>query len=205
VPIYEDVRELNGQEITDKHGRIDVITGGFPCQDLSVAGFQRGIGADRSGLWSEIVRLAGELRPSYIIVENVANLLVGPSEKRGGWFGRVLGDLAEIRYDAEWDCIQPSHIGLPSVRDRVWLCAYPAEKHVEKVVVPRGLSFEHRGMGAAHISRTGWAVDSCRMGRGVDGIPDEVDRFECIGNAVVPQIPELIGDAILESEKENAT
>ena len=96
VPCYEDVRTLTADALArDGITKIDVITGGFPCQDLSVAGKRAGLGeGTRSGLWSEIVRLIGELRPGYLIVENVANLLAGPSEKRGGWFGRVLGDLA---------------------------------------------------------------------------------------------------------------
>lgn len=198
TPIYEDVRNL------EHDGSIDVITGGFPCQDISTAGKLAGLKeGTRSGLWSEIARLTSKLRPSYVIVENVSNLLIGPAEQRGGWFSRILGDLASIGYDAEWDCIQPGHIGIPSIRDRVWLCAYPAGQHVEKVVVPRGLSLKHRRVGAAHISCTGWAVDQCRMGRGVDGIPDEVDQFKALGNTLYPQIPEIIGHAILEAEINN--
>ena len=96
VKCYEDVRTLTADTLARDGIAVDVITGGFPCQDLSVAGKKRGMGeGTRSGLWSEIVRLIGELRPRYVIVENVANLLSGPSEKRGGWFGRVLGDMAE--------------------------------------------------------------------------------------------------------------
>ncbi|MAU41000.1 MAG: hypothetical protein CMF31_05190 [Kordiimonas sp.] len=98
VPIYDDIKELDGDQFA---GAVDIITGGFPCQDLSIAGRKAGIDGDRSGLWSEMVRLARQIRPRYIIVENVTNLLAGPSEKRGGWFGRVLGDLAEIGFNAE--------------------------------------------------------------------------------------------------------
>jgi len=201
VPIYEDVRNVTREALYRDGIAVDVITGGFPCQDLSVAGHQKGLDAERSGLWSEIARLTSELRPQYVIVENVTNLLSGPNEKRGEWFGRVLSDLAEIGYDAEWDCILPFHVGIPSIRDRVWLCAYPAEKHVEKVVVPGRLSLKSRGMGAAHLSGARWSVDQHRMGRGVDGVPDDVDRFEGVGNTVIPQIPEIIGNAILEAER----
>ena len=200
VPIYEDVRELTAERLATDGIGVDVITGGFPCQDISVAGKQAGIGeGTRSGLWSEVARLIGELRPRYAIMENVSNLLIGPSEQRGGWFGQILRDLASIGYDAEWDCIQPSHVGIPSVRDRVWICAYPKENHVEKVVEPHGLSRKSRGMGVSHLSRVGWSVDVGRMGRGPNGVPDRMDRFGCLGNAVVPQIPELIGRAILDS------
>jgi DNA (cytosine-5)-methyltransferase 1 len=128
VPIYNDVRTLTADVLARDGIAVDVITGGFPCQDLSVAGKQRGMGeGTRSGLWSEIVRLVGELRPRYVIVENVAALLSGPAERRGGWFGRVLGDLAECGYDAEWENIPASALGAPHRRERVWLLAYPSE------------------------------------------------------------------------------
>jgi DNA (cytosine-5)-methyltransferase 1 len=125
VPCYDDVRTLTGARLAADGIAVDVITGGFPCQDLSVAGKQRGMGeGTRSGLWSEIVRLIGELRPRYVIVENVAALLDGPSERRGGWFGRVLGDLAELGLHAEWASIPAAAVGGPHIRERVWLVAY---------------------------------------------------------------------------------
>jgi DNA (cytosine-5)-methyltransferase 1 len=199
VPCYDDVRTLTGARLSaDGITGVNVITGGFPCQDLSVAGKQRGMGeGTRSGLWSEIIRLVGELRPQYVIVENVAALLAGPSERRGGWFGRVLGDLAECGYDAEWHVIQPEAVGLCLSRPRVWIVAYPKKKHVAQVVAQGRLSPEPGRMGADHIRRTQWAVDKSLMGGGPDGLPDRVDRFEGLGNAVVPQIPELIGRALL--------
>ena len=137
VPCYDDVRTLTADVLRRDGIAVDVITGGFPCQDLSVAGKQRGMGeGTRSGLWSEIVRLVGELRPQYVIVENVAALLAGPSERRGGWFGRVLGDLAECGYDAEWENIPASALGAPHRRERVWIVAYPMQS-------------EHRGIPGA--------------------------------------------------------
>ena len=139
VPCYNDVRTLTADVLRCDGIAVDVITGGFPCQDLSTAGKQRGMGeGTRSGLWSEIVRLIGELRPEYVIVENVANLLSGPSEKRGGWFGRVLGDLAECGYDAEWENIPASALGAPHRRERVWLCAYPAQDGDKEQHLPLG-------------------------------------------------------------------
>jgi DNA (cytosine-5)-methyltransferase 1 len=98
---------------------VDVLCGGFPCQDLSYAGRGAGLDGERSGLWIEYARLIRELRPRYVIVENVSALLA-----RG--LGRVLGDLAACGYDAEWDCIPASAVGAPHRRDRVWLVAYPA-------------------------------------------------------------------------------
>jgi DNA (cytosine-5)-methyltransferase 1 len=125
VKQYDDVRTLTSARLETDGIAIDVITGGFPCQDISAAGKQAGIDeTTRSGLWSEIARLVGEIRPRYVIVENVSALLSGPSERRGGWFGRVLGDLAALGYDAEWHSIPASYVGAHHQRDRVWIVAH---------------------------------------------------------------------------------
>ena len=94
VPCYEDVRTLTADRLGADGIAVDVICGGFPCQDISTAGKGAGLAGERSGLWSEIARLVGELRPSYVIVENVSALL-------GRGLSRVLGDLSEIGYDAQ--------------------------------------------------------------------------------------------------------
>ena len=117
VPIFHDVRELSSQHLTAAGVVVDVICGGFPCQDISVAGKGAGLEGARSGLWREFARLIGELRPAYVIVENVSALLA-----RG--LGDILGDLAALGYDAEWHCIPASAIGAPHRRDRVWIVAY---------------------------------------------------------------------------------
>ena len=129
IPIYEDVKNVTAERLrTDgvisERDRI-VVTGGFPCQDISVAGHQKGITAERSGLWSELHRIIGELRPDYAIVENVSALLSGPGEQPGEWFGKILGDLAEVRFDAKWFSIQASDMGAPHKRNRVWIVGYP--------------------------------------------------------------------------------
>ena len=95
----------------------DIITGGFPCQDISNAGKRAGITGARSGLWGEMVQTIRMVRPKYTLVENVAALL-----HRG--MGTVLGDLAEIGYDAEWDCIPAAALGAPHIRDRVFIVAH---------------------------------------------------------------------------------
>jgi DNA (cytosine-5)-methyltransferase 1 len=118
VPIYDDIRKLTIGRLAADGISVDVICGGFPCQDISVAGKGEGIEGERSGLWSEYARLIGELRPSYAIVENVSALL-----SRG--MDTVLGDLASLGYDAEWHCIPASAVGAPHRRDRVWIVAYP--------------------------------------------------------------------------------
>jgi DNA (cytosine-5)-methyltransferase 1 len=129
IPIYEDVKNVTAERLrTDgviSNGDRIVVTGGFPCQDISVAGHQKGITAERSGLWTELHRIIGELRPEYAIVENVSALLSGPSEQPGEWFGKILGDLAEIGFDARWYSIQAADMGAPHKRNRVWIVGYP--------------------------------------------------------------------------------
>ena len=103
----------------------NVIVGGFPCQDISVAGKRAGIDSPRSGLWGEMRRTIGLVRPEFVIVENVSALLSGAG---GRWFHRVLGDMAALGYDAEWHCIPASAVGAPHIRDRVWIIAYAPGK-----------------------------------------------------------------------------
>ena len=104
---------------TGRHNleRVDVICGGFPCQDISYAGLGAGLDGERSGLFFEAVRVVRELRPRIVVLENVAALLT-----RG--LDRVLGTLAEIGFDAEWHCISAAAVGAPHIRDRVFVVAY---------------------------------------------------------------------------------
>lgn len=114
VPVYGDIREVRGKEVAN----VDVLCGGFPCQDISNAGRREGIQGARSSLWKEYARLVGEIRPRYVIVENVSAL-------RSRGLDVVLADLSAFGYDAEWDCIRASDVGAPHRRDRLWLVAYP--------------------------------------------------------------------------------
>jgi len=197
VPCYDDVRTLTAERLAADGIAVDVITGGFPCQDLSGSGKQAGIDAERSGLWGEIVRLVGEIQPQFVLVENVTNLLRGPSERPGWWFGRVLGDLAALGYNAEWDCVQASAVGLPHGRDRVWLIAYANEIRRENASF--GLEAFRQPIGG--IEASAWIPQPPEpVIFGIhDGLPNRVDRAAALGNAVVPQIPELIGRAILQA------
>jgi len=117
VPIYDDITELEADGFTG----IDLLTGGFPCQDISVAGKGEGIEGERSGLWFEMLRLISGIRPRYALIENVPMLL-----HRG--FGRVICDLAQIGYDAEWQIISAADVGAPHLRKRIWIVAYPSSK-----------------------------------------------------------------------------
>ena len=192
---------------------IDLICGGFPCQDISVAGKGAGIEGSRSGLWSEYARIIGEVRPRYVIVENVAALL-------GRGLGRVLGDLAALGYDAEWHCIPASAIGAPHRRDRVWIVAYAAERgqrtngwasgearHADcgsKDVADTTGAFVEGQCPAIRIQKergsfsgSSWWLTEPNVGRVAHGVPARVDRLRALGNAIVPQIAEIIGRAIM--------
>lgn len=113
-PIWDDVRTFDGKQW---RGKVDVICGGFPCQDISCAGKGAGIDGERSGLWSEFARIIGEVRPKYAFVENSPMLAV-----RG--LGRVLGDLSEIGYDAKWCVMGADDVGAPHIRKRMWILAH---------------------------------------------------------------------------------
>lgn len=191
VPCYHDVTKLTG-DILERDGiAVDVITGGSPCQDISIAGKGDGIAGGRSRLWSEIPRLASELQPKFVIFENSRVI-------RSRGLSTVLQDLAEIGYDAEWHCIPASSVGALHVRDRLWLVAYPSKvRQVRWGSFWARASKEHAGLGCGEL----WERRSEPRPMGVlDGVSNRVDRLGGLGNAVVPQIPELIGHAILASE-----
>jgi DNA (cytosine-5)-methyltransferase 1 len=231
VPCYEDVRTLSADALSRDGIAVDVICGGFPCQGISAAGLRAGLQDERSGLWSEYARLIGELRPRFVVVENVDDLL-----HRG--IDAVLGDLATLGYDAEWHCIPAAAVGADHIRDRIWIIAYPNSAGAEiapqrrrkqrSQKVGKNAAFDHANRDSSRLSRwqsPGTIGEDARaisprlglafaaspafpgldgagspvLGRSEDGIPNRMDRMHAIGNAVVPQIPEMIGRAILEA------
>jgi len=113
-PIWDDVTTFDGKPW---RGKVDVISGGFPCQDISVAGLGAGITGSRSGLWKEFARIIGEIRPRYVLVENSPNL------KNKG-LEVVLEDLWQMGYDARWGVVGAHHVGAPHKRDRIWIVAH---------------------------------------------------------------------------------
>lgn len=259
VPIYDDIKTFSNAECLrqlqsqgsqqDKWGWLSdiCITAGFPCQDISCAGKRQGIEGERSGLWSELARILGELRPRYAILENVSALLSGD---RGRWFSRVIGDLAEIGYDCEWHCIPASYLGAPHRRDRIWIVAYPNSKRWSGEIKPRLTKFNRTSESTQHCIGEGQTTDEpqfirdpnidnpdwgtrkvisdtpCQLldgpgiagairrtqladsswwqsepdvGRVAHGVPARMDRLRCLGNAIVPQMAEVIGRAINET------
>ena len=190
VQRFSDIREC--RELP----AVDVVSGGFPCQDISTAGAGRGLDGERSGLWREYHRIIGQLRPQFAVVENVAELL-----NRG--MGIVLGSLADIGYDAEWEMLPACAFGAPHIRERVWIVAYP-NANSERCVFRAMPAEKGGGKGDKPLHRIArLATDAWRnnsepgMAGMVDGIPDYVDRYAHLGNAVVPQIAEWIGRRIV--------
>ena len=124
IPIHDAIKTF-----TAKKGQFDVLTAGFPCQDLSVAGRQKGIGeGTRSGLFYEIIRLLGEIQPKFVLFENVRNLL---SHEKGATFQEILFQIAKAGYDAEWSVISAKDVGACHLRQRLWIIAYPFSNGVQ--------------------------------------------------------------------------
>jgi DNA (cytosine-5)-methyltransferase 1 len=187
VSRFGDVRDCGLHNLEP----VDVITGGFPCQDLSVAGKQEGLDGERSALWWDYHRIISELRPRFAVVENVPNLY-----NRG--IDRVCGSLAEVGYDAEWHVISAADMGAPHLRKRVWLCTWP-----NAVGDPSGSGLHWqswRGAGAQSEDRHTrlekedehyWTSYPSIL-RVAHGVPHRVDRIKGLGNAIVPQIAQQI-------------
>lgn len=224
IPIYEDVRELRGVDLPP----VDVLCGGFPCQDVSLAaaGKRKGITGKRSGLWHEYARLIEEIRPGYVIVENVPGLLAAGVEA-------VLQDLAEIGYDAEWEVLPAAAVGAPHRRERVFLVAYP---HCDGRDPEHGvLSSLGRDVGegdqpwrvapwlGVRIDRARRAsiretYGGCVLRRVDDGSPARLDgpagvrplprelvpvwvrRLKALGNAITPQQAYAVAACIMRAE-----
>lgn len=204
-PIWSDVCSFDGRPW---RGLVDVVSGGFPCQDISAAGNGDGIDGARSGLWREMARIVGEVRPAYVYVEN-SPLLVG----RG--LALVLGDLAEMGYDAKWCIVSASDLDAPHQRERIWIvandnrvrepqptgqqqeCRMWPERGREALANtgPQGLPApgeKPNGKDREQIRRVPassrrWPTEP-GMGRVADGVAHRVDRIKALGNGQVPRV-----------------
>ncbi|MCP4245143.1 MAG: DNA cytosine methyltransferase [bacterium] len=203
---FEDVREVTGADFPGCDG----ICGGFPCQDISAPGKGAGLNGARSGLWREFGRLCGELRPRLVVAENVAALTV-----RG--LDRVLGDLAALGYDGEWEVLSATHSRAPHERERLFIIGNLADtdgpglgqhrrrepappKHPPPQcggagVVAGGRSPIRGRVESTPTSPPGahhWSAEP-PVGRVAHGFSGRVDQLRCLGNAVVPQVAKIVG------------
>jgi len=215
-------RQANGKASTDRTIRrgegwsVDVICGGFPCQDISYTGKGAGLDGERSGLFYEAIRVVGLIKPRFVLLENVAALL-----NRG--LSDVLGTLASIGYSAEWHCLQAADVGAPHIRDRIFIVAVSdpdgsrqpqPQGHIKKsgrrvgdvdeaVADTRGQRLPKRqGCKAPRtlpaVTRGTWWDAEPALDRVAYGVPRRVDRLRCLGNAVVPRVAEVFGRYIVE-------
>lgn len=176
--------------------RVDVICGGFPCQDISDAGKQAGIDGERSGLWADFARIIRVLRPNYVVVENVSALLDRGME-------RVLGDLAACGFDAEWEVLPAVAFGAPHLRERAVIVAYPECRGLEGRIFgreePRAVqSSENRRTSLGTYVGQAWG-DEPQISLLDDGLSGKLAEFSsrATGNAIVPQLAEWIGRRIV--------
>ena len=159
VPKHDDVR-------TFEPTPVDVVCGGFPCQDISSSGKRNGLEGERSGLFYEFSRVIRTIRPRFVVMENVADLVV-----RG--LPRVLGELAEIGYDAEWHCIPAADFGMPQGRDRIWIvanthserCEASEERDSTRAIISKRPNDD--GLAEAQRRARDVAPRKCRVAHGV--------------------------------------
>lgn len=196
VERYRDVKEVGKHNLES----VELICGGFPCQPVSVAG-KRQASADERDMWPEFARIIDELRPRWVVAENVRGIL---SAENGRYFGGILRDLAGFGYDAEWQVLSAREFGAPHQRDRVYFVAYP-----HKVDGKAGLGNKQNGTSKIFTGgpavRNGFWLQAPNTTRGVDdGLPAWFYQVsvESYANAVVPQIAEWIGKRIMETTSE---
>lgn len=180
-PIWDDVQTFDGRPW---RGCVDVVSGGFPCQDISSAGRGAGIDGERSGMWREMARIIREVRPRCVFVENSPMLT-----SRG--LGRVLGDLAAMGFDAKWGVLGAADLGAPHKRDRIWIVANAKSIGHGERRTERDVRETHGGQGSALFpiaSIPGWWNSEPALDRVANGMANRVDRVKAIGNGQVPRV-----------------
>ena len=187
-PIWDDVRTFDGKPW---QGHIDVISGGFPCQDISSAGKGAGITGQRSGLWREMARIIGEVQPRYAFIENSPML-----RTRG--LTTVLKDLAETGYNARWGVFGACDVGAPHKRERLWILAHTKARGLEVRMPAETVQYDAKCGGIP----TEWDISNWKstgetpttkplLGRNANGMAYRVDRIKRIGNGQVPAVVRL--------------
>lgn len=202
-PIWDDVQTFDGREW---RGRVDVVSGGFPCQDISAAGRGAGIDGERSGMWRHMARIVGEVRPRFVLVENSPMLT-----SRG--LGTVLGDLAALGYDARWGVLGACHAGAPHRRERIWIVANaqsapwqgtPSGQNCrgskDRGNVSREWNDAGRVFGSDYLDFISPTTAKRFSQSGIclvdNGVAHGVDRLRCLGNGQVPAVVRLAWETL---------
>lgn len=176
-PIWDDVRTFDGKPW---RGLIDVVSGGFPCQDISPIGNRAGIDGEQSGLWASMARIIGEIMPSFVLVENSSHLV-------GNGLARVLSDLAKLGFDAEWGVIGANDCGAHHERKRVFLIANSKKKQ-RIYQSDRREKTERLSYYRSDWMASTWDETEPKVRRMDDGLAFGVDRFEAIGNGQFSEV-----------------
>jgi len=176
-PIWDDVQTFDGKPW---RGIVDVVSGGFPCQDISAAGKGEGIGGGRSSMWKHMARIIGEVQPRYAFVENSPMLT-----SRG--LGTVLGDLASLGFDAEWGVLSAADVGANHQRDRVWIVGHSNRLRLEGNASRKQLRIQKKTISRLNGWDGSWnSLPKPYYIRSSDGMASRVDRLKAIGNGQVP-------------------
>ena len=180
-PIWDDVQTFDG---TPWRGIVDVVSGGFPCQDISSAGKGAGIDGERSSMWKHMARVVCEVRPEWVFVENSPMLV-----SRG--LGTVLRDLAEIGFDAAWTVLSAAQVGAPHIRERIWICAHSNSvgwgRRSEEFRARNNL-FQSSGLVGKSGAWKETAEQKARILGMDDGVAAGMDRLKATGNGQVPRV-----------------
>lgn len=202
VPKHDDVRTAGIWWASQPRPVVDLVAGGFPCQPFSGLGLRRGVADERWG-WPWMESVIRAVRPRYVLVENVADLV-----RDRDAFGLMLGGLAEFGFDAQWSMLSACAVGAPHSRQRLFLVAYPAGDDGEQPLhLPATFPRRRAGSGAAGSDAgRDWWLSEPDVGRVADGLPKRMvaPALHALGNAVVPQVAERIGRLIVSADLERA-
>lgn len=191
-PIWDDVQTFDGKPW---RGLVDVVSGGFPCQDISIAGKGDGIDGERSSMWKHMARIVGEVVPRFVFVEN-SPMLVG----RG--LARVLGDLASMGYDAKWGVVGADAVSAPHKRERLWLVAYPAAGGLQRNDQQQHVRATSSAIQILDRWRKPLWNDLPKPGylRRLNGVAEGVERIKRAGNGQVPQVAAAAWEILAENQ-----
>ena len=182
VPRWRDINELSAREFQRRTGRksVTLISGGFPCQPHSIAGKRQASGDERD-LWPDFRRVIGEIKPRWVVAENVRGLL---SSEDGRFFREILRDLASLGFDAGWATFPAAAVGAIHRRERVAIIAFAKSARLERANATRETCAPRQ-----YLQRPwhNWWTNQPGIHRAVYGVPHRMDRIKALGNAVVPQ------------------